>query len=151
MVAGCNRIDQLREDLRIIKDFTPMTRQEKDGLFVINPILGRYVCRFCDKCLPCPEQINIPEIFRYEGWYDRQIRDGIVRPTPEAALRDRLRFWFGDYERARKAYKHVETKADSCTECGKCLPRCPYKIDIPAKLKNAHYKLTKEFMVSMPI
>jgi predicted aldo/keto reductase-like oxidoreductase len=106
--------------------------------------LGNYVCRQCNKCLPCPENIAIPEIFKFEGWYDRQIWDGIVREPGDYLMRQVLRFWFQNEERGRTAYESLTIKADACTECGECEPRCPYKLPIIAKLRNAHYKLTAE-------
>ena len=103
--------------------------------------LGDYVCRQCNRCLPCPAGVPIPEIFKYEGYYDRQMRDGKVRNAAEFALRDRLRFWYDNQELAREKYSNMRIKADACQGCGECLPRCPYGIDIPRKLGIADYKL----------
>lgn len=151
MACGFNTVDMLERDLGIIKSFRPMSEKEKEDIFKNNPVLGNYICRLCNKCLPCPEGINIPEIFTYEGWYDRQLRDRAVRKPPEFALRDRLRFWFDNREKARIAYEGVEKKADACTACGDCIPGCPYGLDIISKLDNAHYKLTREASALIPI
>ena len=32
--------------------------------------------------------------------------------------------------------KGVAEKARSCTECGECLPRCPYQLPIPELIKQ---------------
>jgi predicted aldo/keto reductase-like oxidoreductase len=104
--------------------------------------LGTYVCRLCDKCLPCPEAIDIPRLFELEGVYDRQMWDAVVRDPGDFALRSRLRFWFENQERARAAYTAVTVKADACTNCGDCEPRCPYRLPIVRKLRHTHYKLT---------
>ncbi len=148
---GFNTQEMLRTDLRIVQNFTPMDNEEREELFNSNPLLGNYVCRQCGKCLPCPEGIDMPKIFLYEGWYDRQLRDRVIRSAPEFALRDRVRFWFENMERAREAYGALEVKADRCTYCGLCNPRCPYGIDIPAKLDHVHYKLTVDNVVTIPI
>ena len=42
---------------------------------------------------------------------------------------------------AKAKYSQVKIKADRCTECGQCMPKCPYNIDIIRKLKLADYKL----------
>jgi predicted aldo/keto reductase-like oxidoreductase len=151
LACGFNTMEMLRRDLKIVKSFKPMTVEERDFLFKNNQVLGNYVCRQCGKCLPCPKGIEIPEVFIYEGWYDRQLRDRVVRKTPEFALRDRLRFWFDNREKARTMYGGLEKKADMCNQCGDCIPRCPYGLDIIAKLDNAHYKLTREVSAFVPI
>jgi predicted aldo/keto reductase-like oxidoreductase len=102
------------------------------------------VCRLCGECLPCPQAVDIPRIFTLEGVYDRQMWDGIVRDPGDYFMRQVLRFWFINEERARAAYKDLEIKADACTDCGECEPRCRYQVPIVEKLRHAHYKLTVE-------
>jgi predicted aldo/keto reductase-like oxidoreductase len=77
-----------------------------------------------------------------EGWYDRQMWDGVVRDPGDYWMRQTLRFWFMNEARARAAYAALDIKADACTQCGECEPRCPYDLSIVAKLEHAHYKLT---------
>lgn len=149
--VGFNTMDMLKTDLRVVSSFTPMTEDEKARISKDNLLFGNYVCRLCNKCLPCPEGIDIPLIFKYEGWYDRQLRDRTVRTPPDFALRDRLRFWFENMGKAREAYEALEIKADRCTKCGKCTPLCPYGIDIIDKLEYVHFKLTEERIESISI
>jgi predicted aldo/keto reductase-like oxidoreductase len=143
MVAGMNSMAMLEQDLAYAESFTPMSDEEKEKWFFEAPELGTYVCRLCDKCLPCPEDINIPHIFELEGWFDRQMWDGVVRDTGDYMLRTALRFWFDNEERARAAYAALPVKADACTDCGECEPRCPYHLPIVSKLGIAHDKLTE--------
>jgi len=151
LACGFNTMEMMNRDIEIARNFKPLSEEEKKALYDKNPVLGNYVCRLCDKCLPCPEGINIPEVFLYEGWYDRQLRDRVIREAPEFALRDRLRFWFDNREKAKAAYRNLSVKADACTACRECIPKCPYEIDIIAKLDNAHYKLTKEATATIPV
>jgi len=144
MPAGINTLEMLEQDLKYAETFTPLTDAEREQLFVEAPELGTYVCRLCDKCLPCPEGIDIPGIFKMEGWYDRQMWDGVVRDAGDYALRQRLRFWFQNQERARIAYEGIAPQADTCTECGECEPRCPYQLPIITKLQQTHDKLAGE-------
>jgi len=151
LACGFNTTAMLETDLEIVRRFKPMSEKEKQEIFTHNPVLKHSVCRLCDECLPCPEGINIPKVFLYEGWYDRQMRDRRIRSTPEFALRDRLRFWLDDRDLARQSYSQLDVKADACTACGDCSPRCPFDLDIIAKLDNAHYKLTREVTSSVPL
>jgi predicted aldo/keto reductase-like oxidoreductase len=144
LVLGVNREDYLRRDVELLATLTPMNEEEKDRWFFEAPELGNYVCRQCGKCLPCPEGIDIPKVFLLEGQYDRQMKDDIVRDPAEYALRDRLRFWFGNQDYAQKAYAALDVQATSCTACGICEPKCPYGIPIVKKLAIAHEKLTDE-------
>lgn len=141
VVAGINSQAMLDSDLAFLRDFKPMAEDEKETLYREAPELGRYVCRQCMACLPCPEKIDIPLVCKLEGYYDRQMRDGDVRDPAEFALRDRLRFWFGNTARARSDYAALEVKADQCTTCGLCNERCPYGIDVMNKMHIADYKL----------
>ncbi len=139
-VTGINGRKMLENDLRYAEQFVPMTPAEKENLYNTAPELGSYVCRQCGKCLPCPEGLNIPEIFKYEGYYDRQMADGVVGNAADYALKERLRFWFGNRELASARYGGLNVKADQCTACGDCMKRCPYGIDIIRKLSIVDYK-----------
>jgi len=143
MAAGINSMPMLEQDLAYAEAFTPMSDEEQDQWFFEAPELGTYVCRLCDECLPCPEDVNIPRIFELEGWFDRQMWDGVVRDSGDYMLRTALRFWFDNDERARAAYAALPVKADACTDCGECEPRCPYHLRIVNKLGIAHDKLTE--------
>ena len=68
--------------------------------------------------------------------------DGVVRDAADYALRNALRFWFMNEERAQAAYTELPVRADACTDCGECEPRCPYDLPIVDKLRHGHFKLT---------
>jgi uncharacterized protein len=141
VVAGINNREILEADLSYVENFTPITEERIQRLYVEAPELGTYVCRQCGKCEPCPEGVPIQQIFRYEGYFDRQMADGIVTNASDYALKERLRFWFGNRDMAKKRYARLSVKADMCTSCGDCMPRCPYGIDIIRKLSICDYKL----------
>lgn len=144
VVAGINNREMLTTDLKYAEEFVPMIAEEKDLLYRDAIELGNYVCRQCGKCLPCPEDIDIPAIFKLEGYFDRQMADGIVTNAAEFALKERLRFWFGNRGMAMDLYKEMLVKTDKCTACGACSPRCPYGLDIIRKLGITDYKLSKK-------
>lgn len=141
IVTGMNSAEMLQRDLCYANEFSPITSTEKEEIFRNAPELGNYVCRQCKLCDICPEGIPIPDIFLYEGYFDRQMATGFIGDAAEYALRERLRFWFGNKGLATEKYAALDTKADQCTKCGKCMNTCPYGIDIIRKLEIADYKL----------
>ena len=84
-------------------------------------------CSQCYQCLPCPEEINIPEVLRLRN----------------------LAIGFDMVEFGKYRYKMFENaghwfpgnKAIRCTDCGDCLPRCPENLDIPQLLRDTHDRL----------
>jgi len=142
MAAGMNTMEYLEMDLALAEKFEPMTDEEKERWFLKAPELNIYVCRQCDKCLPCPENVNIPGVFALEGLFDRQMWDGVMRNPQDYWLRSSLRFWFENQDRAQVAYEDLTVKGDACNACGDCEPRCPYNLPIVDKLRHTHHKLT---------
>lgn len=81
-------------------------------------------CLQCYQCLPCPENINIPEILRLRNL-------GVALDMND----------YGSYR-----YQMLENaghwfwgkKGDKCTDCGECLPKCPENLNIPELLRDSH-------------
>jgi len=69
------------------------------------------LCSQCYQCLPCPENINIPEVLRLRNLalaYD---------------MENFAQYRYGMFEKA--GHWFPGRKANHCTQCGDCLPRCP--------------------------
>ena len=94
--------------------------------------LGVELCSQCYQCLPCPENINIPEVLRLRNMALAYNMDRFVRYR--YAMFENAGHWFPG------------RKAIHCTECGDCLPRCPERLNIPSLLRDAHLRfgLTNE-------
>jgi predicted aldo/keto reductase-like oxidoreductase len=84
-------------------------------------------CTYCSECLPCPENINIPEVLRF-----RNLLEGYDMQTYGKYRYNML----GD-----KGHWFPGNFASACTECGDCLPKCPEKLEIPKLLFETHDKL----------
>lgn len=145
VVTGMNTEFMLKKDIELSHTYQKMTEKQIEKLLADAVELNDYVCRQCGKCMPCPEGVDITELFRLEGVYDRQMSDGDIANSAEYALKERLKHWFGTKDRAIAEYKELEGKATKCTQCGVCMSKCPYNIDIIKKLKNVEYKLNPEY------
>jgi predicted aldo/keto reductase-like oxidoreductase len=71
-------------------------------------------CTYCSHCLPCPQGIPIGHtIFMVD-----EVRWSL----------------FDEYA---QEYAALEVKASACVECGDCVERCPFDVDIIAKMQEA--------------
>jgi predicted aldo/keto reductase-like oxidoreductase len=98
----------------------PLSGREREELDAIAAALDKTFCRRCYYCHPaCPENIRIGVILEF---YEKA-------KIPEN--RDLSRRWYRGYT----------VNASNCTECGSCLPECPYGLPIVDMLKEAHIAL----------
>jgi predicted aldo/keto reductase-like oxidoreductase len=141
-VAGNNTMGLLASNLVRAKTFEPMSHREMQNLYLTAPELANYVCRRCRSCMPNKAGLNIPEIHRLEGYFDRQMMPGPVMTLPDEDLRNGLNNWFGNQGYARAAYAALQKKVTPDTDCSDVEPRCPYGLPITAKLKWIAHKLT---------
>lgn len=140
--TGNNTMEMLKANIKLAKSFKPMSEDEKHELYRTAPEYANYVCRRCDKCLANSLGIDLKQIFELEGYYDRQMYTGDIPDAAEYALRERLRFWFGNQDVARDRYAKLEKKVPKSFTSDAIQGKCPYGIDVPRKLRIAAWKLT---------
>jgi len=85
-------------------------------------------CTNCGYCQPCPENVAIPEIFKLINYYT-------VYGLREWARKQYQNIGVGTLESGEKDERR---QAEACEECGECEEKCPQKIKIMERLKEAH-------------
>lgn len=113
-IWGIQRESELDEWLKFFEEEPTMTPEiqaviDKDR----DELLGEF-CRGCGYCAPCTVGIVINQCARMSQ---------MVRRAPSAN-------WLNDH------WQTEMNKIDNCIECGVCLTRCPYELNIPQLLKK---------------
>ena len=114
-IPGMTKVSELEQNLKVAEEFRKLSFQEVRELVGRVGNVGKDFCRNCGYCLPCPQGINIPDVFRFEGYYTR----------------------YGMQEWAREQYAALDVKVEECAECEQCIEKCPYGLEIPRLLKKA--------------
>jgi len=108
IIPGMMRIAEVDENVALGLGQYSLSKEEQDLIERDRRELGNQFCRACNYCQPCPQEIPISMVLRWEtfekrmGWSDR--------------LGNRL--------------MEAADKADTCIECGDCESKCPYELPI---------------------
>ncbi len=112
-VPGPKTADEYRATLA----YLDATEEERAYAPIVADIYHRFAghCTYCHHCLPCPQEIEVGFVL----WYVDQASGGVT-------------------EELRQQYRDFPgTHPEKCVECGVCVERCPFGVDIMAKLGNA--------------
>ena len=123
ILSGMSTMEQADDNLRIFSaaDVGCLSDVEKDVLVKVRKAYEARIqvgCTGCEYCMPCPQGIKIPQIFK---GYDT------------ASM-------FGDYTDFRRHYNEMEVNASACVGCESCVDVCPqhFKTPIPEMLGRIH-------------
>lgn len=111
-VPGCKNVEQLSAALAYFN----ATDEEKDFSEIITDF-QQYVtgeCVYCNHCLPCPSEIDIGQTIR-------------LFEIAQGCLTDDI----------KTAYNAMSRNASDCVQCGTCMDRCPFEVDVISKMEQA--------------
>lgn len=132
--SGMNSMEQIEDNIAIANRTTPfsMTFEEMETVELVKRVMRNSLkinCSTCGYCMPCPQGVNIPEclkIYNEKYLFDHK---GLINTS------------FIDYYQYVGGIMGQAGNAGLCNGCGKCLRKCPQKLDIISELK----KVKREF------
>ena len=111
VVPGVKNVDELNGVLAYLN----ATDKEKDFSELLTDF-NEYItgeCVYCNHCLPCPSDIDIGQTIKLfeiaKKWYTKEIQN---------------------------EYNKLPAKASDCVECGVCMERCPFEVDVISKMEQ---------------
>ena len=131
VLSGTSTLAQTEENVKLAENGLPdsLTPEELELIDKARMAYRKMLkvdCTGCGYCMPCPEGVNIPQIFA--TYNDTYMFDNTL-------------------EISRVLYNEMfppDQRASACTECHTCEELCPQKLEIPEHLKDAHKRLAKE-------
>lgn len=124
-ISGMNTIEMVEENVVTASRQEPLSSDEHDAInqsLEENRRLAELYCTGCNYCMPCPNEVNIPENFRLMNLHRLY------------GLTDHARFVYSRLSNPEKPKRGK--KAADCIECGECEPKCPQNIPIIKQLKE---------------
>lgn len=133
-LPGVKNIGELKEVLHYLE----ATEEEKDFRSVVRDFQEdiRGNCVYCNHCLPCPVGIDIGRTIRM---LDRTLAASSDRLKADYKARSQKRNFYypGRIRAAALNRKDHSIQASACTECGVCMERCPFEVDVISKMIQA--------------
>jgi predicted aldo/keto reductase-like oxidoreductase len=113
-IPGSETLEKANENWRIFAEGYSLTDQDRERMEAIKREFDHQFCRRCDYCQPCTEKIHIQFALGLKTLFKRM----------------------GPHAQELGWVKDLIEKARKCSECGDCLPRCPYQLPIPYLIKE---------------
>ena len=134
VLSGMNSFEQIDENIRIAENTAPLSVsfEDMEKVELVKRVLRNSLkinCSTCGYCMPCPQGVNIPECMKIYNEKYLFEHKGFINQS------------FMDYYQYVGGIMGNEGNAGKCNGCGKCLRKCPQKLDIISELK----KVKKEF------
>jgi len=133
-ISGMTAPEEVDENVVAGETGLPLDAAEQELVELIRrktTALDEKFCTSCGYCQPCPEQVNIPGIFRL--W-------NLMRGYGNAAY---SRLEYLKLCEQRHWADFPGRSAEHCIECGECETKCPEGLPIMEDLKTAHAALSE--------
>ncbi len=120
IVSGMSSLEQMQDNINTVSNFKTLTNTELELIEKVRVEIANRMkinCTGCNYCMPCPTKVNIPKSFSVYNDYNMYKNE---------------RFLDWAYGLLHRDKGHP----NQCVNCGKCIPLCPQKLDIPSLLKE---------------
>ena len=123
-ISGMENMDMLNDNLKIANIETPMTEDDfRKSIVMMEKLkkLSDLYCTGCNYCMPCPQGIEIPKIFKAYTFHNA----------------------YGLSSHAKNMWKASQgVPVSACTSCMACEKKCPQHIKIVEKLKEVEHVMS---------
>lgn len=113
-VIGMQDKKELMQNIELTRLKGSITSADKKIIKRITKELGNKFCRACGYCMPCSQGIDIVEVNFIKVYFKQFPFDEVVKPERTKAIE----------------------QVDECIECGECIERCPYSLEIIDMIKE---------------
>jgi len=117
-LSGIGDMDMLTGNVKVANMEVPMTEEDFNKAALMMEELKKFsdlYCTGCNYCLPCPKEINIPQLFNAYTYHN------VYGLTEQAK-----QMWSGN----------TGAPVSACSNCGLCVKKCPQQIKVAEKLKE---------------
>jgi uncharacterized protein len=136
-LSGMENVQMLEENVKVASIGGQLTETELEQVKAMldeNKRLMDLYCTGCNYCMPCPQKINIPFLFRLMNYHR-------VYQLTDYAKAEYRKTTIPLDERKQPWDKDNGLDASHCIECGACEKKCPQKLKIIQQLKETRKAL----------
>jgi len=119
VIPGLRSMEELDYVVKVAENFSGLTPEEEKA-YKFGELPPEPFCRECGLCMPCPDGVEIPTILRWDTYHT----------------------FYNVKKWTRDQYPKLQTRVNSCTECGECEKKCPYHLPAITMLKEAEKRLS---------
>ena len=129
VLSGMTSLDQVKENIEIASKLDVISENDQELIREVARTYRTFLgnsCTRCGYCMPCPHGVDIINCFT-----EYNIAHMMGNPKASAMQYFSL---IGD-----------DSRADSCIDCGECIPFCTQMINIPEELQKVYEYFGSEF------